>query len=92
MRELSHRPWQTWRVKLADAPACTPAGRPAGPRFLLATSPVAAADRDEVPGPDGIRHELVARVRAAIAAGAYDGEEMWAAAEERLFRAVEGAV
>jgi hypothetical protein len=44
----------------------------------------------EQPGPDGIRWGLVARVRAEIAAGVYDTDEKWAAAEDRLFRRVEG--
>jgi hypothetical protein len=40
----------------------------------------------EAPGPDGIRHGLVAHVRQLIAEGAYDTPERWAAAEEQLFR------
>jgi hypothetical protein len=44
----------------------------------------------EEPGPDGIRWGLVARVRAEIAAGVYDTEEVWALAEDRLLRHVEG--
>ena len=43
----------------------------------------------EVPGPDGIRHNLVHRIRAEIAAGTYLTEERWLAAESRLLRAVE---
>lgn len=35
---------------------------------------------------DGIRHDLVARVRAEIAAGTYDTEERWLAAEDALLR------
>jgi hypothetical protein len=46
----------------------------------------------EQPGPDGIRWGLVARVRAEIAAGTYDTEEKWAAAEEALLRRVGEAV
>jgi hypothetical protein len=38
------------------------------------------------PAADGIRHDLVARVRAEIAAGTYDTEERWLAAEEALLR------
>jgi hypothetical protein len=38
----------------------------------------------EIPGPDGIRHKLVARIRSEIEAGTYDTEERWLAAEERL--------
>lgn len=40
--------------------------------------------RAERPGPDGIRHELVARIKAEIEAGTYDNEERWLAAETRL--------
>ena len=40
--------------------------------------------RAEVPGPDGIRRKLVARIKAEIAAGTYDTEERWLAAETRL--------
>ena len=71
--------WQRWRVTLV------PSGTPAADRF-------ARRDRGhaEPPGPDGIRHELVARVRAEIAAGTYDAEEKWLAAEEALLRAVGG--
>jgi hypothetical protein len=50
----------------------------------------AAAARSEQPGPDGIRHGLVARVRAEIAAGVYDTEEKWLAAEEALFARAAG--
>ncbi|MBN9524434.1 flagellar biosynthesis anti-sigma factor FlgM [bacterium] len=35
---------------------------------------------------DGIRHDLVARVRAEIAAGTYDTEDRWLIAEELLLR------
>ena len=48
------------------------------------------ADPDEKPGADGIRHELVARVRREIAAGTYDTEEKWLAAEEALLAHVSG--
>ena len=43
----------------------------------------------ELPGPDGIRHELVARIRREIAAGTYDTEEKWLAAEAEILRRVE---
>jgi hypothetical protein len=45
----------------------------------------------ERPGPDGVRHRLVARVRAEIAAGTYDTDEKWFLAEDRLCRAAAGA-
>lgn len=47
------------------------------------------SNRDEKPGADGIRHELVARVRREIAAGTYDTEEKWLAAEAELLRRIE---
>ena len=61
-------------------------------RFLLkpAVLPDAVLERlagdyrAERPGPDGIRHKLVARIKAEIAAGKYDTEERWLAAETRL--------
>jgi hypothetical protein len=43
----------------------------------------------EEPGEDGIRHQLVARVRAEIAAGTYDTEEKWLVAEAALLARVE---
>jgi anti-sigma28 factor (negative regulator of flagellin synthesis) len=43
----------------------------------------------EEPGPDGIRHELVARIRQQIAEGTYDTEEKWLLAEEALLRRIE---
>jgi anti-sigma28 factor (negative regulator of flagellin synthesis) len=46
----------------------------------------------EQPGPDGIRHNLVARIRQEIAAGTYDTEERWLAAERELIRRVEGGI
>jgi hypothetical protein len=46
--------------------------------------PPLSAQHEEVPGPDGIRHALVARVRAAIAAGHYDHPALWLAAEQAL--------
>lgn len=51
------------------------AARPSDPLAHLKT---------EAPGPDGIRHGLVARVRELIAAGDYDTPERWDAAEETL--------
>jgi hypothetical protein len=58
----------------ADLPAAGPVNR-------------LAAER---PGPDGIRWGLVSRVRAEIAAGVYDSPDRFAAAEEELFRRLEG--
>jgi anti-sigma28 factor (negative regulator of flagellin synthesis) len=43
----------------------------------------------EEKGADGIRHELVARIRQQIADGTYDTEEKWLLAEEALLRRIE---
>ncbi|HVL11165.1 MAG TPA: hypothetical protein VM529_01280 [Gemmata sp.] len=68
-------------------------------RFFFADTPEGVVNRlltanarvpeEETPGPDGIRHELVARVRREIAAGTYDTEEKWLAAEDELLRRIE---
>jgi hypothetical protein len=80
MRNPASRRWQSWRVAPAARPADAPPA-PALPNRLIRTGGAA-----EAPGPDGIRWGLVARVRAEIAAGTYETEEKWAAAEEALFR------
>jgi hypothetical protein len=59
----------------------------------LSVAPVAAPEpvgAVEAKGPDGIRHELVARIRQQIAEGTYDTEEKWLLAEEALLRRIEG--
>ncbi|MCE9561078.1 MAG: flagellar biosynthesis anti-sigma factor FlgM [Planctomycetes bacterium] len=58
-------------------------------RVQTPTAAPALVGANEKPGPDGIRHELVARVRREIAAGTYDTEEKWLAAEEALLRRLE---
>ena len=77
MRDTSLHGWQSWRVKPVEPAA-------AAPRFARPRLAAAEAGRGEAPGPDGIRRDLVARVRAEIAAGTYDTEEKWRLAEERL--------
>ncbi len=78
MRNAPQCSWRRWRVAPAEGPATTPAT----PRFTR---------RPTAPPPaDGIRHDLVARVRAEIAAGTYDTEARWLAAEELLLRRVAG--
>jgi anti-sigma28 factor (negative regulator of flagellin synthesis) len=67
------------------APAARPAAEP------VDAVPPAVRDRSAAAGPDGVRWDLVERVRAEIAAGTYDVEARWAAAEERLLRAAERA-
>jgi anti-sigma28 factor (negative regulator of flagellin synthesis) len=42
----------------------------------------------EMPGQDGVRHKLVARIKAEIEAGTYDTEEKWAAAEARIINSL----
>ena len=79
MREPSPRRWNRWRVAFPTPEAV--ANRLAG---------LSAPGSLEEPGPDGIRHGLVARVRAEIAAGVYDTEEKWLAAEEALLARVAG--
>lgn len=91
MRDASAHHWQRWRVTLA-APASAPkvdwSARLRMPTPTPATAPT-GTPRDEEPGPDGIRHELVARIRSEIAAGTYDTEEKWLAAEAELLRRIE---
>ncbi len=92
MRETSPRGWHRWRVTVVKS-AATP---PAFDRMTrLGAAPIAdpeATRRPEPKGPDGIRHELVARVRQQIADGTYDTEEKWLLAEEALLRRVAGCV
>jgi hypothetical protein len=95
MRESSPRDWHRWRVTVCPTPpTAAPAAFDHASRLALplpAADPVApAAEADEQPGPDGIRHELVARIRQQIADGTYDTEEKWLRAEEALLRRVCG--
>ena len=87
MRDTAQRGWQQWRVALVE-PA---APELAGDRFTRITVPAAAplSATAEEPGPDGIRHDLVARVRLAIEAGHYDTDEIWERAEEKILRDAE---
>lgn len=93
MRQPSPRRWQTWR--LTPAPRRTRAAftpdailhRMALPAGSDRSPPAVPPElRAETPGPDGIRHGLVAHVRQLIAEGVYDTPDRWAAAEEQLFR------
>lgn len=76
--------WRRWRVAPVEGPAPAPT-----PRIAHRTTAMSAI----MPAlsPDGIRHDLVARVRAEIAAGTYDTDERWQLAEERLLRAASAA-
>ena len=80
MRDLPSRRFR-WRAAL-------PTPEPIAQRMLGLHS--AQHSTIEEPGPDGIRHGLVARVRAEIAAGVYDTDEKWLAAEEALLARVGG--
>ncbi len=83
MRDTTRCRWQRWRVTLAGR--TTPG--PVANRFSRQPlTPDAATETPIVPEMDGIRHELVARIRAEIEAGTYDTEEKWLAAEELLIR------
>ena len=82
MRQPTPRRWQAWRVTLTPAATAPATPEPIARRM--------ASFHAELPGPDGIRHGLVARVRHLIAAGEYDTPERWAAAEERLLAAAGG--
>lgn len=82
MRDTSPRRWRWRRVPLAE-PA------PGANRLTGILFPASPSSTTEQPGPDGIRHGLVARIQAEIAAGTYDSEEKWLAAEDALLRRIE---
>jgi hypothetical protein len=89
MRETSPRGWHRWRVTVVHS--APPAAFDRMTRLTL--PPTAGAEplsvgAEEAKGPDGIRHELVARIRQQIADGTYDTEEKWLLAEEALLRRV----
>ena len=91
MRETSPRGWHRWRVTaVTSAPTAAPFDHMARLSVAPGTAPELAGVGLEVRGPDGIRHELVARVRQQIADGTYDTEEKWLLAEEALLRRVCG--
>lgn len=90
MRDSSLCEWGRWRIALVDPiPAAVGPGRRPAPHGASHGEP-ARPDRAEPPGPDGIRHELVERVRREIAAGTYDTEEKWLAAVDVLLRHIGG--
>jgi hypothetical protein len=97
MRESSPRGWHRWRVTVRPTPPTAAAAASAAFDHMTrlglprpAADPGAPAASEERPGPDGIRHELVARIRQQIADGTYDTEEKWLRAEEALLRRVCG--
>ena len=88
MHDSSPRGWHRWRITVAaSAPSAAPFDHSAR---LSATPAEPVATGAAGKGPDGIRHELVARVRQQIADGTYDTEEKWLLAEEALLRRVCG--
>ncbi|HEY1186795.1 MAG TPA: flagellar biosynthesis anti-sigma factor FlgM [Gemmata sp.] len=91
MRETSPRGWHRWRVAVVkSAPAVPGFERVRRPGSTLVAEPAPSSPSASVKDQDGIRHELVARVRQQIADGTYDTEEKWLLAEEALLRRVEG--
>ena len=89
MRDMAQGGWQQWRVALVG-PSAPELARGRFTRVSRPTEPLSATA--EEPGPDGIRHELVARVRLAIEAGHYDTDDIWDRAEEKLLRAAAGGL
>lgn len=90
MRETSPRGWHRWRVTVVRS--APPAAFDRMTRLTLPpqtdAEAVSVGAEKEAKGPDGIRHELVARIRQQIADGTYDTEEKWLLAEEALLRRV----
>ena len=97
MRDSTPQRWPARRFRFAARPDCGP---PRTPKALLkrmaialpptpdgrADGPLAPPElRTEVPGPDGIRHGLVAYYRDLIARGELDTPDRFARAEDRLF-------
>ena len=80
MRAMSNG-WQQWRITTAAPVAPRAAAHPRLTAALPATTERVV---------DGVRVDLVARLRAEIAAGTYDTDDRWAAAEEALLRRVCG--
>jgi hypothetical protein len=86
MRDTAHR-WQQWRVTLAEpTPPELGADRFARVACPAAPLPLPLSATAEEPGPDGVRHDLVARVKLAIEAGYYDGDDIWDRTEAKLLR------
>src|SRR5262245_60895144 len=99
MRETSPRGWHRWRITFKSVPPLATFDRMtrlsdltdltalAEPTPVRVGSVSAGAEEK---GADGIRHELVARIRQQIADGTYDTEEKWLLAEAALLRRIEG--
>jgi hypothetical protein len=88
MRETSPRGWHRWRV--TAVPSAVPAPFEPANRLRGSEPTPVVAGPAEAGGPDGIRHDLVARIRQQIADGVYDTEERWCLAEQALLRRIDG--
>jgi hypothetical protein len=71
MRRSAPKNWPSWRLQASGTESAE-------------ETPTINRGHWEQPGPDGIRWNLVRRIQAEIAAGTYDTEERFAAAEARL--------
>jgi hypothetical protein len=91
MRETSPRGWPRWPARLTTPPSVVLFDHGTRLRGPVANErePAAGCVLSADPRGDGIRHELVARVRQEIAAGTYDTEEKWLLAESALLRRIE---
>jgi hypothetical protein len=77
MRKTPWRDWHRWQLTLTPPSPSLHANR-------INDRPTSEAD--------GIRHDLVARIRQQIADGTYETEEKWRRAEEALLRRIEETV
>ena len=96
MRVSTPQRWPARRFRFAARTACGPMpgallrrmamALPHRPDSDPADGPLAPPElRAEAPGPDGVRHGLVAFYRDLIARGELDTPDRFARAEERLF-------
>ncbi len=83
-----NRPCPRWDRRLPDGWSAHAPHRPARLRAAMNDTADCTPAADEPPV-DGIRWELVNRMKALIAAGELDSPERWALAEEFMFRAVD---
>lgn len=83
MIDPAARQWQHRQRVLAVLAALDAPSRRTG-----TPPPPLARLHPEQPAADGIRHGLVARLRAAIAAGYYDHPALWLAAENALLDSI----
>ena len=88
MRDQPPRRWRQWRVKL-NRHSASSVSMPFTGRPLLGVVESGRDQESDDRNGDGIRHELVARIRREIEAGTYDTEARWRLAEERLLQHLE---